>query len=257
MLKKRVIFALLFEKNHFVLSRNFNLQRFGDFNWLSNNYNFKKITFSIDELLIINVNRNNKNFDKFFTYLKKINRISFIPLCAGGGINTYDIAQETLNSGADKIIVNSLIYNNPSLIDKIAKSYGAQSIIASIDVKKKKNKYSVFIDNGKKEIPYSLKEWLEFIQTLKIGEIYLNSIDKDGSGNGYDFDILKCLPKKFNIPVIFAGGAGNYLHLLEGLKNKKIDAVSTANLINFIGDGLINARKKLLKNNIKLAIRND
>ena len=89
---------------------------------------------------------------------------------------------------------------------------------------------------------------------MPIGEIYLNSIDNDGTGNGYNFEILNFVPNNINMPIILAGGAGNYFHFAEGLKNTKVDAVATANLFNFIGDGLINARKKLIEENFNLVV---
>ncbi len=257
MLKKRVIFTLLLENNNFVLSRNFRLQSFGNIHWLLKKYNFKKIAFCIDEIIILNVSRNNKNFKTLIKYLKELNKICFIPICAGGNINKFEEVKTILKSGADKVVLNSSLFTNPKLIEKIYKSYGQQSIVASIDVMKKDSEYKVFINKGSSEIPYNLKTWLLKLSKSNIGEIYINSIDKDGTGNGYDFEILKHIPKFFDIPVIIAGGAGNYNHFFKGLKNKKIDAVSTANLVNFVGDGLINARKELLKKNVKLAIRNE
>jgi cyclase len=91
------------------------------------------------------------------------------------------------------------------------------------------------------------------VQSLGVGEIYLNSIDKDGTGFGYDFETIYNLSSKINIPLIIAGGAGNEIHLIEGLEINHVNAVATANLFNFIGDGLPNARKKILINNQNIA----
>ena len=87
----------------------------------------------------------------------------------------------------------------------------------------------------------------------EVGEIYLNSIDRDGTGQGYDFTLLNFLPEDIVKPIIFGGGAGNASHLISGLHNAKVDAVATAHLFNFIGDGLSKARKNILEKNIKLA----
>ena len=93
----------------------------------------------------------------------------------------------------------------------------------------------------------NLEEFLENFNFNLIGELYLNSIDRDGTGQGYDFNMLNLLSKKMNIPVILAGGAGNSTHLLEGLLDKRVDAVATAHLFNFIGDGLKKARLDLIE----------
>ena len=212
-------------------------------------YNFSKIAFSIDEIILIDVSREARSINNFCDHIKKINKTCFIPISAGGGIYNLDHAKKILNSGADKVILNSVLYENPDTVFKIAESYGSQSIIASIDVKKSKNKFDVLIKNGQIKIKYDLSEWIKKISKMPIGEFYLNSIDQDGTGNGYALEILSELPKNINIPIIIAGGAGNYIHFDEGLKNLKVDAVATANLFNFIGDGFINARKNLLTKN--------
>ena len=117
---------------------------------------------------------------------------------------------------------------------------------------KKKNKYEVYIESGNKLIDYDLKKYLKNISRLPVGEIMMNSIDRDGTGQGYFFEALNCIDFKLNLPIIYCGGAGNWKHLYQGLKNAKINAVATANLFNFINDGLINARNILLKKNIKI-----
>jgi cyclase len=92
------------------------------------------------------------------------------------------------------------------------------------------------------------------ISSLPVGEIYLNSVDRDGTGNGYDFKLLDCLPKSIEVPVILAGGVGNSKHLAEGLSDHRVDAVATANLLNFMGNGLALARAELIDTNFDLPI---
>jgi cyclase len=99
----------------------------------------------------------------------------------------------------------------------------------------------------------TLARYLKYIENLGVGEIYLNSIDRDGTGFGYDFEIIDKMSNKLNKPLIIAGGAGNEKHLIEGLLREKVDAVATANLFNFIGDGLVNARKNVIKKNLNIA----
>ena len=99
----------------------------------------------------------------------------------------------------------------------------------------------------------SLRQYIEHVQNLGVGELYLNSIDKDGTGFGYDFDTIDQVANSIKIPLIIAGGAGNESHLIEGLKREKVDAVATANLFNFVGNGLPNARKKIIEENLNIA----
>ena len=252
MIKKRIIFTLLISEKNFILSRNFVHQKVGDINWLKKNYNFKSTSNFIDELVIINVDKK-RNHEVFFDVSKKIAKDCFVPITYGGGIDNFNIASKMFKNGADKIIINSSTFKNPELLNQISSVYGSQSVIVSLDFKKEnKDKYSVWVENGKKKIEISLVEHLENLMDYEFGEIYLNSIDKDGTGFGYDLSVmdkLKSISKK--IPIIISGGAGNDNHFFEALKIKEIDAVSTAHLFNFVGDGLEKARKSLIEKKIR------
>jgi imidazole glycerol-phosphate synthase subunit HisF len=253
MLKKRVIFTLLFKDGFFVLSRNFRLQKVGDLHWLKENYNFGQTAFVIDELIILDVSRDKKNEVLFCEYVKSLTEECFIPIAAGGGIKNVKDAKNLLRNGADKIVINTLAAQDNDEISKIASEFGRQSIVVSIDAMKIDNHYRVLNENAEKLHDQDLRKYLERINKLPIGEIYLNSIDKDGTGQGFQNEILDELPVSMSIPLIFAGGAGNHLHLAEGLKHDAVDAVATANLFNFVGDGLKRARENLLKEGFDLA----
>jgi cyclase len=177
----------------------------------------------------------------------------FIPIAAGGGIRNIEQAQKLLYSGADKIVVNSLLAKDEDAITKIASKFGQQCLVASVDVKKTGDGLRCFVENGTTMLSTSLAEYLKDIILLPIGELYLNSMDRDGTGQGYDYDLLDSLPTPMHIPVILAGGAGKDTHLIEGLNDGRVDAVGTAHLFNFVGDGLINARNSLYKIEMNLA----
>ncbi len=252
MLKKRLIFTLLYADGFFMQSRNFNIQKVGDINWLKKNYNLKNISNYIDELIILDISRNKKNFDNFISSLKKISNDFFIPITAGGGIDTFNKASKLLRNGADKILVNTILNKNNKIISDIAETYGSQSIIGGIDYKCFNNKINCFMNNGTELINKNFSNYLKKINNLPIGEIYINSIDQDGTGMGLDLGIVNKIPKKFFKPVILSGGCGNFMHIKEGLEKKGINAVSTANLFNFINNGLETVRLKLLKENFRL-----
>jgi cyclase len=253
MLRKRIIFSLIYSDGFFNQSRNFRLQKVGNEKWLEHNYQFSKIAYSLDELILIDATRTKKNILKFSDTISKIVDNVFIPICAGGGIRSISDAELLFNSGADKILLNSSLIENPNLVLELVKIYGSQSIVASIDYKSKGDNLLVFINDGSQEIKMDLYTYINYVQNLGIGEIYLNSIDKDGTGFGYDFETIHNLSNKIKIPLIIAGGAGNELHLIEGLEINHVNAVATANLFNFIGDGLPNARKKIISKNQNIA----
>ena len=252
MIKKRVIFTLLFEKDSFFLSRNFRLQKIGNFEWLKKNYDFSVIANSVDEIILLNVSRNEPEIDNFCKIIKTFTKECFIPISAGGKISSIEIAKKYIQSGADKLVINSNLFNR-DLLNKIANTYGEQCIIASLDYSNIDNNFIFYSKNGSTKVNIKLKTIFNLLTKLPIGEVILNSIDMDGTSNGFNFSILKKIPKKFQKPIIYAGGAGNHKHLIDALKKKKIDSISTANLLNFVGNGLQEARKQIIKKKIRLA----
>ena len=124
---KRIILPIYCD-DYFVHSRNFNLQKVGDVNWLENNYNFNKISNFIDELIIIDISRSKKNIDSFIECVQRITSSCFMPITLGGGIDDLEKAKLLLSNGADKVIINTNL--NLSIAKEISKNYGEQSIIA-------------------------------------------------------------------------------------------------------------------------------
>lgn len=254
MLKKRIIFTLLFNDGYFALSRNFRLQKVGDIDWLMKNYQFSLVANAIDELIILDVTRYEKNTSFFCEILKKISRDIFIPIAAGGGISTMSHAKDLMKSGADKLVVNSELHHNPQFVTELVKQYGSQCIVGSIDFQKHDKITSCFVNNGSCKIDYNLHEYCDYLESLGVGELYINSIDKDGTGQDYDYSAVSGVLSNRSVPVILAGGAGNYKHLLKGIQLQGVEAVATANILNFIGGGLEFCREKLLDSNINLPV---
>jgi cyclase len=234
-------------------SRNFRLQKVGDLHWLEKNYKFQNIAFALDELVVLNASKGEKNMPKFASAISNLVNDVFIPIAAGGGIRTLEDADLLFKSGADKIVLNTLLIENPIMVKEIIKNYGSQSVIASIDCKLLEDTYEIFIEDGSLKIDNELKEYVAYIEQLGIGEIYLNSIDKDGTGFGYDQRLIETVNKNTSLPLIIAGGAGNENHLAHGLKIENVSAVATANLFNFIGNGLPNARSQIIAANENIA----
>ena len=166
MLKKRVIFVLLYDKGTFMLSRNFRLQKVGDLRWLKENYDFSRIAFSIDELIILDVSRGDRDEEKFCEHVRSLSGECFIPIAAGGGIRNIEQVQKLLYSGADKIVVNSLLAKDEDAITKIASKFGQQCLVASVDVKKTGDGLRCFVENGTTMLSTSLSEYLKDIILL-------------------------------------------------------------------------------------------
>ena len=252
MLKKRIIFTLLYQDGSFCLSRNFTLQKVGNLNWIKKNYDFSIITKSIDELIILNVSRKKNSIKDFCKTIETFTKECFIPIAAGGKISSISIAKKYINSGADKLVINSNLFNS-NLLKKISNTYGEQCLIGSVDYMRENNNFKFFIKNGESYNPIKVSDLFKKILKIPVGEIILNSIDKDGTGTGFDFKILDHVSSKFFKPLIFSGGAGNYVHILEALKKKKIHSIATANLLNFVGNGLQESRDLIKQNKVELA----
>jgi cyclase len=245
-LKKRLVFTLLYDGDGFVLSRNFRLQRVGNLSWLQKNYNFENTARSIDELIVLDVTREKSDLKAFSEVLKSLSKGCFMPISAGGGIRSIEDAGVLLKSGADKVVMNTMLITNYNLVQQIANKYGKQCIVASIDVKREVDgQFAQYIDSGKIKSVDDPRLILERLQDGPIGEIYLNSMDRDGTGQGYDMGTLELLPTNCTKPVILAGGVGNSNHLDLGLRDNRVDAVATAHLFNFVGSGLESARNNL------------
>ena len=160
MIFKRIIYALLYSRGDFFLSRNFRLQSIGDYGWLQKNYNFDNVSYHIDELIIFDVSRDKKDKRKFSQQVKKLSENIFVPLTVGGGINSIEDATLYFNSGADKVSLNTSLFKNPYLARDICKIYGRQCLIGSLDVLSKDNGFNIYTENGKTLVG-SIEEFFE------------------------------------------------------------------------------------------------
>ncbi|MDR1236225.1 MAG: hypothetical protein LBJ96_04420 [Holosporaceae bacterium] len=252
MLKKRLIFSLLYDSGNYMLSRNFSLQKVGDLDWLMNNFDYDSIGHSIDELIILNVGRQEKNTALFCKELRKIAGKYFMPIAAGGGILSLEDAANIILSGADKLVLNTALFEMPNLVSRLVDTYGSQCIVASIDYKQCDS--SVYINNGsKKSDNTDLFEAVKYVEALGCGEIYLTSMDNDGTGEGFDLETLKKISLITKLPIIAYGGGGRYDHFVKVYNECNIEAAATADLFNFMGDGLMETRRFIENSNIPMA----
>lgn len=254
MLKKRIIFTLLYDNGSFMLSRNFRLQKVGSIDWLQKNYDFSHIAFHIDELIVLDVSRAERDLGHFSDTLKVLAKGCFAPIAAGGGVRTLSDARQLLRSGADKVVVNSALFNEPQFVSTLAQEFGQQCVVGAIDIKQEVDgTYHVYTNNGSRLRHEPVSSLLGRLPEKSVGELYLNSINQDGTGQGYDLGLLDLIPHQLNLPTILAGGAGHSQHLINGLLDKRVDAVASAHLFNFVGDGLKQARESVRVQNVDLA----
>lgn len=253
MLKRRLIFALLWQKDAFWLSRNFRVQRAGNLDWIEKHYNFGVIADAIDELVVLNISREDRRLEAFATQVRALTRGVFVPLAAGGGIRSAEEASVLLRSGADKVVVNIPLFDQPGLVEDLARTYGRQCVVASIDYKRSAIGDEVFTANGTRATGLGVDEAVSRAVELGAGEILLTSMDRDGTGQGYDLEVLRRIAKKSPVPIIASGGVGNFDHLASWLEDPLGQAACTANIFNFLGGGLLEARRHIVARGVALA----
>lgn len=253
MLKKRLVFTLLVHQGVFQLSRNFSLQAVGTLDWLRKHYEFTAISRSVDELVLLNVTRGDKQMQIFCDRVAQLSASAFMPIAAGGGIRSADDAYRLLDAGADKLVLNSALFLAPKLVEDLARTFGSQCVVASLDYRGSGTKAEVYSEEGKTRVGMDLGTAIRHAQNVGAGELYITSIDRDGTGQGYDLDTLEPASGLCRLPIIASGGVGNFEHLLQGLTLTNVTGASTANIFHFMSDGLTQARSFIEAHGVTLA----
>ena len=231
MLAKRIIPCLDVRNGKVVKGVNFEgIKDVGDPVLYAEEYNKQ----GADELVFYDITASYEGRGVFLDVVRETAKKVFVPLTVGGGIKTVDDLRETLRAGADKVSVNSQAVQNPQLIKDGADIFGSQCICVGIDAKKVGDKkWTVYINGGRVDMKLDLIEWVHTIEKLGAGEICLNSIDADGTKNGFDIDMLDAVCKAVNIPVIASGGAGKIEDFSEVFEKTGATAALAASLFHF------------------------
>ena len=158
----------------------------------------------------------------------------FIPITVGGGIRSVDDANTLLRCGADKVAVNTAAVANPKLISDIARRFGSQCMVLSIEAKQiTADRWEVYTDNGRERTGLDVIEWIKKATELGAGEILLTSVDREGTRKGFDIDLVKAVTAEVNIPVIASGGMGKPEDLIVAVKQGSADAVAMADILHY------------------------
>ncbi len=189
------------------------------------------INWDVDEIIVLDIDATKEKRLPDFKIIERIARKCFVPLTVGGGVHSMDTIAQLLLVGADKIVINSAIVENPTFISEIAEKYGSQFVVASIDAKSKDDgTYEAYCFNGTRPTGIDPVNLAIKCEKLGAGEIFINSIDRDGSRRGYDLNLLKSITSSVKIPVIACGGVGKISDLEKGINEGKCQAVSAANI---------------------------
>ena len=189
----------------------------------------------VDELVFYDIIASARGRGPILELIKNVASQVFIPFCVGGGIGTLDDIRSTILAGAEKISLNSQAVKNPDLIRQGARVFGNQCIVLGMDTKADPtcpSGYRVFINGGRVATEYDAKEWAIKAVKLGAGEIVLNSMDADGTRNGYEINLTKMIAESVDVPVVASGGAGKTSHLTEVLTKGKADAALIASMVH-------------------------
>lgn len=187
-----------------------------------------------DELIFLDITASSDNRSTMIDVVRRTAEEVTIPFTIGGGIRTTDDMRTMLRSGADKVSINTAAVKEPRLISSGAEQFGVQCIVVAIDAKRTgDDRWNVFVNGGRTRTELDAVEWAQQCEKLGAGEIMLTSMDRDGTKDGYDIELLKRVTGSVRIPVIASGGAGTLDHLYQAFAQADADAVLAASIFHF------------------------
>ena len=252
MLKTRLIPCLLLKNGLLVRSEEFSLhQAVGNPIHQVDRFN----AWAVDELIYLDISRDARydmrrddhkiqGQDTLLGLIEAISRSCFMPLTFGGGIKSVEDAGARISHGADKVAVNTQAVAAPEFITELSRRFGSQAVVVSIDVRRHDDGWEVFTGWGKTATGIDVRTWAVEAERRGAGELFVNSIDRDGMGNGYDIDLIREVSAITTIPVIACGGVGRFEHLVDGVR-AGASAVSAANIFHFTEHSTKRAKQTL------------
>lgn len=251
MLTKRIIACLDIADGKVVKGVKFqNHEIIGDITNLAQKYSDD----GIDELVLYDIKASCDDKTVDYKWIENIAKVINIPFCIAGRINSLEKIKILLNSGADKVSINSPAINNPDLINQIAEKFGSSTLVVGIDTKDG----FIYKNTGDfskvEQIKIYVLDWIKEVANRGAGEIVLNSMNSDGTRNGYDIPLLKKVCDIVNIPVIASGGAGNVRHFLDVFQKTNVSGALAASVFHKNEIEIQNLKKYLFDNNVCVRI---
>ena len=249
MLKKRIIPCLDVKDGRTVKGVNFkDLRDAGDAVELGSFYSEQ----GADELVFLDISASLEKRQTVVDLTRHISRDINIPFTIGGGIKSLTDASRILESGADKISINTAALARPELIDEIAREFGSQFLVLAVDIRREGDQYDVYSHGGTKNTGRKVHPWIDEAWQRGAGEILLTSMDKDGTKSGYDISITRSISSNIKIPVIASGGAGTMEHFTEVFREGQADAALAASLFHFAEISIPELKNYLKQENVAI-----
>lgn len=197
--------------------------------------NFAKYYYEngADELIYIDIVASLYNRNNIDDIISKTAKNIFIPLVVGGGIRTTDDIKRVLRCGADRVAINTAAIKKPEFVSVAANIFGSSTITISMEVSRQNGRYLCFTDNGREDTRIEAVGWAKTAEKLGAGEILLTSIDKEGTGDGFDLELIKTVSRAVSIPVIACGGAGKVADILEVIKKGGANAIAFSSILHY------------------------
>jgi len=186
-----------------------------------------------DEICFLDITASNENRDIIYDVIEKTSKKCFVPLTVGGGVRSIEDVNKLLNCGADKVSINTAAVLNSKVVIESSKKFGSQCIVVAIDAKKNSDKWEIFTHGGRNNTGIDAIEFAKRMEDYGAGELLVTSMDRDGTQNGYDNNLISNISSKVNIPVIASGGVGNLDHLVDGIKLGNASAVLAASIFHY------------------------
>jgi len=208
-----------------------------------------------DELIYLDIvaSLHQRNLD--FDLLRSVTDGIFIPITVGGGIRSIHDINNVLRSGADKVAINTYAVKNPDFIREAVREFGSQCIVLYVEAKKQRNNnYEVYTDGGREKSGREVISWIKKAIDLGVGEILLTSVDRDGTRQGYDIELLKKISSFSPIPIIAHGGAGTFESFKEAIFEAKVDALGVSSVFHYNEHSISEVKNYLFKNDINVRI---
>ncbi|MEW6219300.1 MAG: imidazole glycerol phosphate synthase cyclase subunit [Thermodesulfobacteriota bacterium] len=250
MLKKRLIATLLARHGRIVQSI-----RFAHTNVIGNAITAVDFfnTWAVDEIVLLDVSRDQEFREPFGQIVRDLSERCFVPLTVGGWISRPEHVRTFLQLGADKVVINTEAYRQEELVATCARTFGSQCIVVSMDVRRdQEGRYEVIVDRGRQPTGLDPLSWARIVEERGAGEIYLTSIDQDGSRQGFDLELTRRVAEGVGVPVIASGGVGNWQHLVDGITRGGAAAVSAANIFHFTEHSTKKAKEYMVQQQVEM-----
>ena len=187
-----------------------------------------------DELMFMDVVASLYERNSLHDIISETAKQKFIPITVGGGLRSISDIKEVLRVGADKVCLNTAAIKDPELIRQASRKFGSSTIVVAIEVIKEENgKYLAYTDNGREYTGIDAFEWAKKVDELGAGEVVITSVDKEGTGQGFDLDLISRISSLISIPVIAHGGAGTNQHVIDLIKENTADAIMLSSLFHY------------------------